>query len=145
MKKIMIAAVTALMIGGVTACGGGDTTVKGAAAPENKSGQVKKTRFTDELEKEIETMRKNLPQDLGDGLTFENVYLRNDCFTMVISYPDSEQFKLEDTPELRATILTEVGSPTLSRLKEAGIGLQYIYRDRKSGKQTAIAFSPDEL
>lgn len=111
-----------------------------------------KTSKTDSmLNIALEQINKQLPTDLGDGLTMDKVELTPEYVVYNYTYDESEIPELAGDKEvMRAELKKQLEAGKDVRafceaVKETGRGIKYHYVGQPSGKEVDITFENDEL
>ncbi len=99
----------------------------------------------------LEQINKQLPADLGDGLTMDKVDLTPEYVVYNYTYDENEIPELAGDKEvMRAELKKQLEAGQDVRafcdaVKETGRGIRYHYVGQPSGKELDITFENDEL
>lgn len=136
-KKLLFVAVMAMLLAGAVACNG------------------KKTSALESLVEEIKT---ELPADLDDGDSIEDIYLTNNTVFITIK-PEKEHFadfmeELANEPEsydmtreqvVEGLMASVMRIDLLKEIYNAGAGVGYNFIADSTGRCTNVAITPDEV
>lgn len=110
---------------------------------------------TDALQKEVDAIQKDLPMDMGDGMTMTAVVLEGDYLVYTaeidedIMGEEMMDFFIENSDMLKASMLEEDDDPDIQELakmcKERNKGIAYKFVGSKSGKNLTVKIESNEL
>ncbi len=113
----------------------------GEAQTELSTSQKIKLRA---FEKEMGRVNKQLPMDMGQGLTLVKAEIKDGFMTNTHTYKKGTDITIDNTEESKKAIKGAVGE-SINRLKELNLGVKYIYKEEGSSTENVITITPDEM
>lgn len=123
LMRFIYGVAVAVMAVTIPACGGGGSSETATAMADTAS------RILDvsEIKREIRELNASMPLELEGGLRMTSVSLEDGTLVYTCQYPSTMEFEARADEASRRVIVAGLPEATRAMLRQAGLGLRYLY------------------